>query len=48
MKNVTLEIPRNQLVCITGVSGFGKSTLVMNTLYQECQRQYLETIGYRV
>lgn len=47
LKNVTLEIPRNKLVCITGVSGSGKSTLVMDTLYQECQRQYLEAMGYQ-
>ncbi|WP_368655160.1 hypothetical protein AB4Y30_03395 [Ornithinibacillus sp. 4-3] len=38
-------MPRNKLVCVTGVSGSGKSTLVMDTLHQECQRQYLEAIG---
>lgn len=46
LKNISLNIPRNQLVCVTGVSGSGKSTLVLDTLYQECQRQYLEATGY--
>ncbi|QBP40975.1 ATP-binding cassette domain-containing protein [Paenisporosarcina antarctica] len=47
LKNISIEIPRNQLICVTGVSGSGKSTLVLDTLYQECQRQYLETTGYQ-
>ncbi|MEK4699379.1 excinuclease ABC subunit UvrA [Solibacillus sp. FSL R7-0668] len=47
LKNISVTIPRNQLVCVTGVSGSGKSTLVLDTLYQECQRQYLEAIGYQ-
>lgn len=47
LKNISVDIPRNQLVCVTGVSGSGKSTLVLDTLYQECQRQYLEAIGYQ-
>lgn len=47
LKNISLQIPRNKLVCITGVSGSGKSTLLMDTLYQECQRQYLEATGYQ-
>ncbi|MER2127759.1 excinuclease ABC subunit UvrA [Solibacillus sp.] len=47
LKNISVNIPRNQLVCVTGVSGSGKSTLVMDTLYQECQRQYLEATGYQ-
>lgn len=47
LKNISLQIPRNKLVCVTGVSGSGKSTLVIDTLYKECQRQYLEATGYQ-
>lgn len=47
LKDITLEIPKNQLVVFTGLSGSGKSTLAIETLYQECQRQYLEAIGYQ-
>lgn len=47
LKNVSLEIPRNQMVVLTGVSGSGKSTLAKDVLYQECQRQYLEAMGYQ-
>ncbi|MFS8513022.1 MAG: ATP-binding cassette domain-containing protein, partial [Planifilum fulgidum] len=45
LKNVSLNIPKNQLVVITGPSGSGKSTLVMDTLLRECQRLYLESLG---
>lgn len=47
LKDISLEIPRNKLVVITGMSGSGKSTLAIDTIYQECQRQYLEAIGYQ-
>ncbi len=47
LKNISVNIPRNKLICVTGVSGSGKSTLVIDTLYQECQRQYLEATGYQ-
>jgi len=47
LKNISLEIPRNKLVAFTGLSGSGKSTLAIDTIYQECQRQYLEAIGYQ-
>jgi len=47
LKDITLEIPKNQMVVFTGLSGSGKSTLAIETLYQECQRQYLEAIGYQ-
>lgn len=47
LKNLSLDIPRNALVVFTGLSGSGKSTLAIETLYQECQRQYLEAIGYQ-
>lgn len=47
LKNISLNIPRNRLVVITGLSGSGKSTLAVDVIYQECQRQYLEAIGYQ-
>ncbi len=47
LKDISLEIPRNKLVVFTGLSGSGKSTLAIDTIYQECQRQYLEAIGYQ-
>ncbi|MDF2686962.1 MAG: excinuclease subunit UvrA [Clostridia bacterium] len=47
LKNISLEIPKNKLVVFTGLSGSGKSTLAIDTIYQECQRQYLEAIGYQ-
>ncbi len=47
LKNVSLHIPRNKLVVFTGISGSGKSTLAIDVIYNECQRQYLEAIGYQ-
>ena len=44
LKNLDLEIPRDQLVVITGVSGSGKSSLAFDTLYAEGQRRYLESL----
>ncbi len=46
LKNVDLEIPRNQLVVLTGISGSGKSTLAFDILNKEGQRQYLESLGF--
>uniref|UniRef100_UPI00103FBA45 excinuclease ABC subunit UvrA n=1 Tax=Pedobacter nototheniae TaxID=2488994 RepID=UPI00103FBA45 len=43
LKNIDLEIPRDQLVVFTGVSGSGKSSLAFGTLYAEAQRRYLES-----
>jgi excinuclease ABC subunit A len=40
LKNVTVEIPRNKLVVVTGVSGSGKSSLTIDTLFAEGQRRY--------
>ncbi len=45
LKNIDLEIPRDQLVVITGVSGSGKSSLAFDTLYAEGRRRYLESLG---
>ncbi len=45
LKNITLEIPRNRLVVITGVSGSGKSSLAFDTLYAEGQRRYVESLS---
>src|SRR3982751_6741898 len=45
LKNITVEIPRNQLVVVTGVSGSGKSSLTMDTLFAEGQRRYAESLS---
>ena len=45
LKNLTLELPANELTVVTGVSGSGKSSLVFDTLYAEGQRRYVETFS---
>ncbi len=45
LKNVDLKIPKNQLVVVTGVSGSGKSSITMDTLYAEGQRRYVESLS---
>src|SRR4051812_25102352 len=45
LKNVDIEIPRNQLVVITGPSGSGKSSLAFDTIYAEGQRRYVESLS---
>ncbi len=45
LKNITVEIPRNKLVVITGLSGSGKSSLAFNTIYAEGQRRYVESLS---
>src|SRR6056300_677203 len=45
LKNIDLDIPRDQLVVLTGLSGSGKSSLAFDTIYAEGQRRYLETFS---
>ncbi|HAD12754.1 MAG TPA: excinuclease ABC subunit A [Saprospirales bacterium] len=45
LRNVDLRIPKNQLVVVTGVSGSGKSSITMDTLYAEGQRRYVESLS---
>ncbi len=45
LKNISLDIPRQQLVVITGLSGSGKSTLAFDTIYAEGQRRYVESLS---
>src|ERR1039457_5000015 len=45
LKNLNLDMPRNELTVVTGVSGSGKSSLVFDTLYAEGQRRYVETFS---
>ncbi|MFC9504875.1 excinuclease ABC subunit UvrA [Streptomyces sp. NPDC057002] len=45
LRNVSLSLPKNKLVVLTGLSGSGKSTLAFDTLHREGQRQYLESLG---
>lgn len=45
LKNISIKIPKNKLVAITGPSGSGKSTFAFDILQRECQRQYMESMG---
>jgi len=45
LKNISVEIPRNKLIVVTGVSGSGKSSLTIDTLYAEGQRRYAESLS---
>src|SRR5277367_3517126 len=45
LRNVDLVLPRNRLICLTGVSGSGKSSLAFDTLYAEGQRRYVESLS---
>ncbi len=45
LKNINVHIPKNQLIAVTGLSGSGKSSLIMDTLYSEGQRRYVESLS---
>lgn len=45
LRDINLSLPRNQLICMTGVSGSGKSSLAFDTLYAEGQRRYVESLS---
>src|ERR1700690_3871715 len=45
LKNITVELPRNKLVVITGLSGSGKSSLAFDTIFAEGQRRYVESLS---
>ncbi|NBC87158.1 MAG: excinuclease ABC subunit UvrA, partial [Bacteroidetes bacterium] len=45
LQNIDLDIPRNQLVVITGLSGSGKSSLAFDTIFAEGQRRYMESLS---
>ena len=45
LKNISIDIPHNKLVVISGISGSGKSSLAFNTIYMEAQRRYMETLS---
>ena len=45
LKNVSLELPRNKLIVMTGMSGSGKSSLAIDTLYAEGERRYVESLS---
>src|SRR6059036_2066864 len=45
LKDISLEVPRDQLVVVTGLSGSGKSTLAFDTIFAEGQRKYMESLS---
>src|SRR4051812_19665119 len=45
LRDVSLTLPKNKLICMTGVSGSGKSSLAFDTLYAEGQRRYVESLS---
>ena len=45
LKNIGIDLPRNKLIVITGLSGSGKSSLAFDTLYAEGQRRYVESLS---
>src|SRR5699024_10573151 len=45
LKNINVELPRDQLVVLTGLSGSGKSSLAFDTIYAEGQRRYVESLS---
>ena len=45
LKNVNIELPKNKLIVMTGVSGSGKSSLAFDTIYAEGERRYIESLN---
>src|SRR5947199_9096356 len=45
LKDITVRLPRNRLICITGLSGSGRSSLAFDTIYAEGQRRYVESLS---
>src|ERR1700726_4103131 len=45
LKDIDVRLPRNKLICITGLSGSGKSSLAFDTIYAEGQRRYVESLS---
>ena len=45
LKNITVEIPKNKITVVTGLSGSGKSSLVFDTIYAEGRRRYVESLS---
>ncbi|HQF55331.1 MAG TPA: hypothetical protein PK208_09465, partial [Fibrobacteria bacterium] len=45
LKNISVDLPRDQLVVLTGVSGSGKSSLAFDTIFREGQRRYVESLS---
>ncbi len=45
LKNINLDLPKNKLIVITGLSGSGKSSLAFDTIYAEGQRRYVESLS---
>lgn len=45
LKNINLDLPRNKMIVITGISGSGKSSLAFDTIYAEGQRRYVESLS---
>src|SRR5471032_1340718 len=45
LKDITVRLPRNAVICITGLSGSGKSSLAFDTIYAEGQRRYVESLS---
>ena len=45
LKNININIPKNKLIVITGLSGSGKSSLAFDTIYAEGQRRYIESLS---